>query len=55
MLPPEAPQGKTMPEDRTPKGRSPYITAAGHRRLLAESAGLWTRRVDVVKALEAPA
>jgi transcription elongation factor GreB len=43
------------PKESTAPKRSPYITAAGHRRLLAESAGLWTRRADVVKALAAAA
>jgi len=43
------------PKESAPSKRSPYITAAGHRRLLAESAGLWTRRAEVVKALAAAA
>ena len=42
-------------KESAPPERSPYITAAGHGRLLAESAGLWTRRADVVKALAAAA
>lgn len=38
-----------------PPRRSPYITAAGHRRLQGELQELWQRRHDVVKALAAAA
>jgi transcription elongation factor GreB len=44
-----------MAERPAPTSRSPYITGEGHRRLLDESAALWTRRADVVKALAAAA
>lgn len=35
--------------------KSPYITAAGYRRLQAESTALWLRRREVTKALAAAA
>ena len=44
-----------MADRPAPPGRSPHITAEGHRRLLGESAALWARRADVVKALAAAA
>ena len=44
-----------MADRSAPTGRSPYITAEGHRRLLDESAALWVRRADVVRALAAAA
>ncbi|MCU0767117.1 MAG: transcription elongation factor GreB [Gammaproteobacteria bacterium] len=44
-----------MADRPAPPGRSPHITAEGQRRLLDESAALWARRADVVKALAAAA